>query len=104
MNTDQYNQQSWFNQLENPIRQRESNIGDQELTDMYRGQERADQALQFKNTKNYIDDTYSQYQNMSREEWNARMEFLSKFKPKDSEKKYGGKIKPKLKKKSVNNR
>lgn len=104
MNTDQYNQQSWFNQLENPIRQRESNIGDQELTDMYRGQERADQAIQFKNTKNYIDDTYSQYQNMSPEEWSARMEFLSKFKPKDSEKKYGGKIKPKLKKKSVNNR
>lgn len=104
MNTDQYNQQSWFNQLENSIRQRESNIGDQELTDMYRGQERADQALQFKNTKNYIDDTYSQYQNMSPEEWSARMEFLSKFKPKDSEKKYGGKIKPKLKKKNVNNR
>ena len=107
-NVDQYNQQSWFNQLENPIRMRESNIGDQELTDMYRGQERADQRLAFNNTKNYIDKSVPYYNNMSQADRLAMMEILSKYSGKDKkvkddkvkDNKYGGKIKLKLKKKS----
>ena len=96
---DMYNQGTWYNQLEDPIRRRESNIGVQQLTDQYRGQERADQALAFKNTKEFIDKDYSYFTNLSPEAQVAYMEVLSK--QKQPTKKYGGKvkIKPTLKKK-----
>ena len=96
---DMYNQGTWYNQLEDPIRRRESNIGVQQLTDQYRGQERADQALAFKNTKEFMDKDYSYFTNLSPEAQVAYMEVLSK--QKQPTKKYGGKvkIKPSLKKK-----
>jgi len=96
---DMYNQGAWYNQLEDPIRRRESNIGVQQLTDQYRGQERADQALAFKNTKEFMDKDYSYFTNLSPEAQVAYMEVLSK--QKQPTKKYGGKvkIKPTLKKK-----
>ena len=96
---DMYNQGTWYNQLEDPIRRRESNIGVQQLTDQYRGQERADQALAFKNTKEFIDKDYSYFTNLSPEAQVAYIEVLSK--QKQPTKKYGGKvkIKPTLKKK-----
>lgn len=96
---DMYNQGTWYNQLEDPIRRRESNIGVQQLTDQYRGQERADQALAFKNTKEFMDKDYSYFTNLSPEAQVAYMEVLSK--QKQPTKKYGGKvkIKPTLKKK-----
>lgn len=68
MNTNQYNQQSWYNQLEAPLRMREAAIGDQELTDYYRGLERIDQANAYRNTKDYIDKTYGNYKNLTKEQ------------------------------------
>ena len=103
---DQYNQSSWFQQLEDPIRRRESAIGDQQLLDMYKGQERFDKSIAYQNTKDLIDATYSQYQNMTPEQVIANLPaknfenyLLANYQPKKS--KSGGKvkIKPSLKKK-----
>ena len=54
-NIDQFNEQTWYNQLENPIRMRESVIADQILTDLNKGNERYLKENQFYNNKNYID-------------------------------------------------
>ena len=54
-NTDQFNEHTWYNQLENPIRMRESVIADQILTDLNKGNERYLKENQFYNNKNYID-------------------------------------------------
>lgn len=96
-NIDQFNEQTWHNQLENPIRMRESVIADQTLTDLNRGNERYLKENQFYNNKNYID-------NLLTSEFNP--EDLTKVipyvnpNPQEKKKAYGGKvkIKPKIKK------
>jgi hypothetical protein len=112
MNVNQYNQGSWFQQLEDPIRRREAAIGDQELTDYYRGLERGDQLAAYNATKNYIGETFPYYQNMTGDQMLASlvannpqfMQILAnaekkKTKKKETEttevEKYGGKIKSK---------
>ena len=120
---DQYNQGSWFQQLEDPHRRILSNIEDQKLTDYYRGLERGDQAAAYANTKNYIGQTFPNFQNMTGEQvmgylaaanpqFIKIMDEYKKKKTTETEKegdktttttttKYGGKIKlkPKLKRK-----
>lgn len=119
-NSDNFNQQNWFNQLENPRRMIDSAIGDQELTDTYRGLERFDQASAYNTTNNFIDKRFGQYQNMSNQDIIGQIYGTNNsnyFNPsdnsntvvtydkngniisrKESEKKsYGGKVKNKLK-------
>ena len=114
MNVNQYNQGSWFQQLEDPIRRREAAIGDQELTDYYRGLERGDQLAAYNATKNYIGETFPYYQNMTGDQMLASlvannpqfMQILANAEKKKTKKKetetteegkYGGKVKNKIK-------
>jgi len=104
---DQYNQNSWYNQLETGIRGRDAAIGDQELTNQYRGEDRINQGIQFANTKNFIDKTYPYYSKMNLEQGlaAAQLDHPEWFNPYNipdktaTKKKLGGKVqlKPKLK-------
>jgi len=121
---DMYNQGTWFNQLENPIRQREGAIDTQQRMDNVASIENADKLASFYNNKNYIDQTFPYYDKMTPQQYLATMatpgwqQYLDNYDKtvtkttkngdvttKEVTKKYGGKvnsklkIKPKLKKK-----
>lgn len=97
---DQYNQQSWFQQLEDPIRRREGNIGTQQLIDRRNSQENRNAAIQFKSTKDLLDSSYSQDNllplYLAKLQADAIRANQGEEKPKKT---YGGKIKikPKMK-------
>jgi hypothetical protein len=108
MNVNQYNQGSWFQQLEDPIRRRESLIGTQQMMDDQAAIESARKMQAFYGNKDFIGDTFypgqgwttdyalSQLPIMNKEAYEKGLEEGKKAKKKD---KYGGKIKikPKLK-------
>lgn len=58
MQTGQYNQQSWYNQLEDPIRARGSAKNKQRKENQQRGLENWQQAEAFNNNANYINNTF----------------------------------------------
>lgn len=122
MNANQYNQQSWFQQLEDPIRRRESLIGTQQMMDDQAAIENARKMQAFYGNKDFIGDTFYPSQNMTMQDVLANLkpanlkqyiaEAVKESKGKTEEDettqtgKYGGKvkskgkvkIKPKLKK------
>ena len=112
MNTGQFNTQANINPFLSRLEKRESNIGDQQLTDQYRALERNDQAIAFNNNKNYIDKTFSNYSKMTKDQYLQEVIGVdpNKFQQtteedaKTKKKKSGGivksklKIKPKIKK------
>lgn len=113
MNTNQYNQQSWFQQLEDPIRRRESLIGTQQMMDDQAAIENARKMQAFYGNKDFIGDTFYPSQNMTMQDVLANLkpanlkqyiaEVVKESKGKTEEdettevKKYGGKIKKKIK-------
>ncbi len=102
MNTNQYNQGSWFSQLEDPIRRREGVIDTQMKMDNTADIENMQKQQAFMNNKNYINKTFGQFQNMTPEQAVAMATLMgiSQDEPKKKkEAKYGGKIKIQLKKK-----
>lgn len=112
MDTGQFNTQANINPFLSRLEKRESNIGDQQLTDQYRALERNDQAIAFNNNKNYIDKTFSNYSKMTKDQYLQEVIGVdpNKFQQtteedaKTKKKKSGGivksklKIKPKIKK------
>ena len=108
MNVNQYNQGSWFQQLEDPIRRRESLIGTQQMMDDQAAIESARKMQAFYGNKDFIGDTFypgqgwttdyalTQLPLLNKEAYEKGLEEGKKAKKKD---KYGGKIKikPKLK-------
>ena len=108
MNVNQYNQGSWFQQLEDPIRRRESLIGTQQMMDDQAAIENARKMQAFYGNKDFIGDTFypgqgwttdyalSELPLLNKESYEKGLEEGKKAKKKD---KYGGKIKikPKLK-------
>lgn len=112
MNTGQFNTQANINPFLYRLEKRESNIGDQQLTDQYRALERNDQAIAFNNNKNYIDKTFSNYSKMTKDQYLQEVigvdpnifQQTTEEDAKTKEKKSGGivksklKIKPKIKK------
>jgi hypothetical protein len=114
MNANQYNQQSWFQQLEDPIRRRESLIGTQQMMDDQAAIENARKMQAFYGNKDYIDQTFNPYQKMTMQDLLGNLDAGKFFKQyqtdavKESKaktdedkttevKKYGGKIKKKIK-------
>ena len=104
--TDMFNQGTWFNQLENPIRQREGAIDTQQRTDQQNAIENMRRNQAFSRNENFINDTYKGLQNLTPEQLkafiltqtalnNANKKTATKT---DEVKKHGGKIKikPKL--------
>jgi len=65
---DQYNQQSWFQQLEDPIRRREGMMDTQRRTDAQQELENARRMQAFYANKGYIDDTFYPLKNMTGEQ------------------------------------
>jgi len=108
MNANQYNQGSWFQQLEDPIRRRESLIGTQQMMDDQAAIENARKMQAFYGNKDFIGNTFYPGQNwttdyaladlpiLNKESYERGLEEGKKAKKKE---KYGGKIKikPKLK-------
>lgn len=114
MNTNQYNQQSWFQQLEDPIRRRESLIGTQQMMDDQAAIENARKMQAFYGNKDYIDQTFNPFKDMTMQDLLGNLDAGKFFKQyqtdavkqskasKDDEektevKRYGGKIKKKIK-------
>lgn len=104
MNTDQYNQQSWFNQLEDPIRRRESIIGTQKAMDAQAAIENARWMQAFYGNKDFIGKTFYPAQGMTSQDWLSELPMYSSAYQKGIEegkktkaKKYGGKVKVKMK-------
>ena len=118
MNIDQYNQGSWFQQLEDPIRRRESLIGTQQMMDDQAAIENSRKMQAFYGNKDYIGDTFFPYQKMTMQDLLGNLDAAKFFKQyqtdavkqskvsKDDEekteektevKKYGGKVKKKIK-------
>jgi hypothetical protein len=108
MNANQYNQGTWFQQLEDPIRRRESLIGTQQMMDDQAAIENARKMQAFYGNKDFIGNTFYPGQNwttdyaladlpiLNKESYERGVEEGKKAKKKE---KYGGKIKikPKLK-------
>ena len=104
--TDMFNQGTWFNQLENPIRQREGAIDTQQRTDQQNAIENMRRSQAFSRNENFINDTYRGLQNLTPEQRDAIIFGNTAFNDKskktttktDKVEKYGGKIKikPKL--------
>jgi len=108
MNANQYNQGTWFQQLEDPIRRRESLIGTQQMMDDQAAIENARKMQAFYGNKDFIGNTFYPGQNwttdyaladlpiLNKESYERGLEEGKKAKKKE---KYGGKIKikPKLK-------
>jgi hypothetical protein len=69
--TDMFNQGTWFNQLENPIRQREGAIDTQQRTDQQNAIENMRRSQAFSRNENFINDTYKGLQNLTPEQRNA---------------------------------
>ena len=69
--TDMFNQGTWFNQLENPIRQREGAIDTQQRTDMQNAIENMRKANAFYTNRNFINDVYKGLQNLTPEQRDA---------------------------------
>lgn len=119
MNTDQYNQSAWFNQLEDPIRRREGALSTQQLKDDITSQENASNATAFYNNLDYIQNEIPYYNKLNKDQivealdlyieqqdpYKTTKKTTTKKTEDGTEKtvvsKYGGKvkIKPKLKKK-----
>jgi hypothetical protein len=119
MNTDQYNQSAWYNQLEDPIRRREGALSTQQLKDNITSQENASNATAFYNNLDYIQNEVPYYNKLNKDQFiealNLYVEQQDPYKitkktttkktedgtEKTEVSKYGGKvkIKPKLKKK-----
>lgn len=99
MNTDQYNQNSWFGQLEDPIRRREGAISTQQLMDNQSAIENDRKLKAFNNNKGYIEDTFYPYKDLTSDEIANYLSIINKpTENKYSKNKNGGKIKLKLKK------
>jgi hypothetical protein len=105
MNTNQYNQGSWFQQLEDPIRRRESLIGTQQMMDDQAAIENARKMQAFYGNQNYIDQTFNPYKDITGEDLALMFPVYNQAyqkgleEGKKAKKKNGGKvkIKPKLK-------
>lgn len=114
MNIDQYNQGSWFQQLEDPIRRRESLIGTQQMMDDQAAIENARKMQAFYGNKDFIGDTFFPYQKMTMQDILGNLDAAKFFKQyqtdavKESKAKtdenettqidkYGGKVKKKIK-------
>jgi hypothetical protein len=112
MNVNQYNQGSWFQQLEDPIRRRESLIGTQQMMDDQAAIENARKMQAFYGNQNYIDQTFNPYKDITGEDlasifpvynqaYQKGLEVGKKAKKKETETtqidKYGGKVKKKIK-------
>jgi hypothetical protein len=69
--TDMFNQGTWFNQLENPIRQREGAIDTQQRTDQQNAIENMRRSQAFSRNENFINDTYKGLQNLTPEQRDA---------------------------------
>lgn len=105
---DQYNQQSWYQQLEDPIRRRESLIGTQQMMDEQAAIENARKMQAFYGNKEFIGNTFFPAQAWGTDYALSELPILNKESyekgyeegKKEKKKKYGGKIKikPKLKK------
>jgi len=112
MNTNQYNQGSWFQQLEDPIRRRESLIGTQQMMDDQAAIENARKMQAFYGNKDYIDQTFNPFKDMTMQDLLGNLDAGKFFKQyqtdavkeskakTDEDKttevaKYGGKIKSK---------
>lgn len=107
---DQYNQQSWYQQLEDPIRRRESAIETQKMMDNQAAIENARKMQAFYGNKEFIGDTFFPAQNWNMQDVISELPKYSTYayqkgleegtKKAEKKKKYGGKvkIKPKLKK------
>jgi hypothetical protein len=114
MNANQYNQGSWFQQLEDPIRRRESLIGTQQMMDDQAAIENARKMQAFYGNKDFIGNTFYPAQGMTMQDLLGELKPAMFFKQyqddavkesktsKDDEektevKRYGGKIKKKIK-------
>ena len=103
--TDMFNQGTWFNQLENPIRQREAAIDTQQRTDQQNAIENMRRNQAFSRNENFINDTYRGLQNLTPEQRDAIIFGNTAFNDRSkktktetvSSNKYGGKIKIKYK-------
>jgi hypothetical protein len=65
---DQYNQQSWYQQLEDPIRRRESLIGTQQMMNEQAAIENARKMQAFYGNQSYIDQTFNPYKDITGED------------------------------------
>lgn len=109
MSNNQYNQGSWFNQLEDPIRRREGAIDTQMRLDNNAAIENQNAQMAFYNNLQFMNNTFPYYQNMTPEQSLAyaqlnNLSLLSgnKTAKTNSDKAKNGKkvtIKPKMKKK-----
>jgi len=117
MNTDKYNQSAWYNQLEDPIRRRESILDTQIRTDDQANIENASNATAFYNNLDYIQNEVPYYNKLNKDQivealdlyvkqqdpYKTTKKTITKKTKNGTEKteiaKYGGKvkIKPKLK-------
>lgn len=119
MNTDQYNQSAWYNQLEDPIRRRDGALSTQELKDSITSQENASNSTAYYNNLDYIQNEVPYYNKLNKDQivealdlyikqqdpYKTTKKTTTKKTEEGTEKtevvKYGGKvkIKPKIKKK-----
>jgi hypothetical protein len=84
MNTDQYNQNSWYNQLEDPIRARSSAKNKQFKENQQRGLENWNEQMAFNNNSNYINDTFYNPKNIDIINWVANLNPVDIKKAKES--------------------
>jgi hypothetical protein len=84
MNTDQYNQNSWYNQLEDPIRARSSAKNKQFKENQQRGLENWNEQMAFNNNSNYINDTFYNPKNIDNINWVANLNPVDIKKAKES--------------------
>lgn len=100
MSNNQYNQGSWFNQLEDPIRRREGAIDTQMRLDNNAAIENQNAQMAFYNNLQFMNNTFPYYQNMTPEQSLAYAQ-LNNLSLMSGKAKNGKKvtIKPKMKKK-----
>lgn len=84
MTTDQYNQNSWYNQLEDPIRARSSAKNKQFKENQQRGLENWNEQMAFNNNSNYINDTFYNPRNIDNINWVANLNPVDVRKAKES--------------------
>lgn len=84
MNTRLYNQNSWYNQLEDPIRARSSAKNKQFKENQQRGLENWNEQMAFNNNSNYINDTFYNPKNINNINWVANLNPVDIKKAKES--------------------
>lgn len=84
MNTRLYNQNSWYNQLEDPIRARSSAKNKQFKENQQRGLENWNEQMAFNNNSNYINDTFYNPRNIDNINWGANLNPVDVKKAKES--------------------